>query len=111
METVGRQDRLAAGARRRGDTLSADRQPRENIKHMSDTPTTRRIRILAMIDPRGHWEAVGSASWSDDKTREALDDACGDMGPPPWGYHWIEADVPVPVEALGEVIKGEVSDT
>ena len=81
---------------------------------MPDSPTqttaqlTRRVRILVMIDPAGHWEANGSASYSDKQTREQLDELCGDMGPPPWGYHWIEADVPVPVQRHDVAVEGVV---
>ena len=78
---------------------------------MSQGPiTTRRVRILVVIDPTGHWEASGSASYTDAETRSNLDDFTGDMGRPPWGYHWIEANVPVPAAEPDTAIEGEVTD-
>lgn len=72
--------------------------------------STRRVRVLVMIDPNGRWEANGSASYSDKEAREQLENLCGDMRPLPWEFHWIEADVPVPVQVHSEAIEGEVSE-
>ena len=71
---------------------------------------TQRVRVLVMIDPTGHWEACGSASFTDDEARTQLNELSGDMGPPPWGYHWVEAELPVPVEEAADAIQGEVSN-
>jgi hypothetical protein len=68
-----------------------------------------RIRVMVVIDPDGKWEAVGSHSWSDAATRDQVDDCSGDLGRAPWAYHWIEADVPIPVEVQDETVEGEVS--
>jgi hypothetical protein len=71
---------------------------------------TARVRILVMIDPKGHWEATGSASFNDQTARENLDEFCGDMGIPPWGYHWIEADLPLPIFEQKKAVQGIVTD-
>jgi len=71
---------------------------------------TKRVRICVVIDPEGKWEAAGSHSWTDGQAIRELDDLSGDLGPAPWAYHWIEADVPVPVERSDDVIEGKVTD-
>jgi hypothetical protein len=74
------------------------------------TNKTKRVRILVVIDPTGKWESVGSHSWSDAETQEQLDECYGDLGRPPWGYHWIEAEIPLPVEEPDAPIEGDVTD-
>ena len=76
----------------------------------TDPKTTRRVRVLVMIDPDGRWEASGSHSWSDKKTIDEVGNCCGDLSGSPWGYHWIEADVPVPVEQSDAAIEGTVTE-
>ncbi len=72
--------------------------------------TTKRIRVLVVIDHDGKWEAGGSYSWSDTEARDEVESYCGGLGRPPWGYHWVEADIPVPVERPKVAIEGEVKE-
>ena len=69
---------------------------------------TKRVRILVVIDPDGRWEAVGSFDFDDDTARSNLDDYADMLREHLRCYHWIEANVPVPVELPEGVIEGEV---
>ena len=77
---------------------------------VDDSQTTRRARILVVIDAEGKWEAVGSHSWSDDEARKQSDEIIGDLSAPPWAYYWVEADILVPIQRAEDAIEGVVTD-
>lgn len=79
-------------------------------KSMADSKTTARVRILVMIDPDGKWEASGSHLWSDKQAIDEVGNCCGDLGRPPWGYHWVEANIPIPVEQSDQAIEGDIME-
>lgn len=74
------------------------------------TPTAIRVRLLVVIDPNGKWESVGSHSWSDAEATTQLQELTDDLGRTPWGYHWVEADVPLPVHLAESAIEGDVTN-
>ena len=77
---------------------------------MSDqSQPTKRVRICVLIDADAKWEAVGSHLWDDNRAKDEAGNCSGNLGRPPWGYHWIEASVPIPAVVSKDVIEGDVS--
>lgn len=79
-----------------------------------DKPKTVRVRIAVAVDETGDWSAAGwrmhpsrKAGKHDDELKEiALDRVQGKCV----GFHWIEADIPIP-ETTTQVVEpkgGEV---
>lgn len=75
---------------------------------MSNTQRTVRARILVAVDTDGDWSSVGTCDLTDEDMRKRLtpeDMACGIIA-----YHWIEADIPVPIVPDETTVEGVVTD-
>jgi hypothetical protein len=71
---------------------------------LNESKLTVRVRILVAVDRNGKWISHGASGESEAEARQWIfieDLEEGEV------YHWIEADVPLPVDA-GPAIKGMV---
>lgn len=74
------------------------------MKDADRNQSTIRVRIAVAVCPTGEWSASGYHGYDDAATKDCVftDDLPAEMT-----WHWIEADVPLPVEQL---LKGRVTD-
>jgi hypothetical protein len=68
---------------------------------------TVRVRILVAIDTTGDWQSYGHSKCPDDWAKEDISTDALDGSEV---YHWVEADIPVPVRLSEDIVEGTVSD-
>ncbi len=75
---------------------------------MSDTQRTVRARILVAVDTAGNYSSIGYSDTTDNALKQDifLDAMTEDL----IAYHWIEADIPVPLAPAETTVEGVVTD-
>jgi hypothetical protein len=83
-------------------TIRAQSKWRARGCKMPDEQKTVKVRILVAVDCSGNWTSHGHSGESDTAMKDWIDIDNLEYGEV---YHWVEADVPLPVE-IGPAIAG-----
>lgn len=75
---------------------------------MSDTQRTVRARILVAVDTEGNYTSIGYSDQTDDDLKDYI--ILDSLNEGLIAYHWIEADIPVPVAPAETTVEGVVTD-